>query len=271
MRDSFFVFTDEAGAYTKRPSESFRQSHPFYIRSSVLISTNDFRILQGELQALNKKYGIPTGEEMKWSDLWEAHKDKYRREFLRKIGEDRMKDYYQDVFALAAQKSSLMYLFTITFQFIPHAYQDEQHVLKFHLQEAMQRIQMSVQPDGFATIIMDELNQDKVKLLKEACHKLAVDGDFVKYGNIYNGVLTECSSQSIGIQLADYAVGVMNGYLRKCFLSKGNYEFADRLYQNYIKPFLRASTFGEIMGYGVREVPHNTRIRQMLIPIFETD
>lgn len=83
MDKSCFVFTDEAGSYTKRPSESFRRSHPFYIRSSVLISVDDYRVLQKELKELNKEYGIPTGEEIKWSDLWEAVKGKYRQDFLK--------------------------------------------------------------------------------------------------------------------------------------------------------------------------------------------
>lgn len=270
MGNSFFAFTDEAGTYTKQPSESFRRSHPFYIRASVLISADDYRILQKELQELNKTYGIPTGEEIKWSDLWEVSKGKYRHDFLKQLSADKMKGYYRKVFELAAAKESLMYIITVTFLFVPHAYQEEIHVLRFHLQEAMQRIQMTVQPDGFATIIMDELNQDKVKLLKEACHKLAVDGDFVKYGNIYNGVLTECSSQSVGIQLADYAVGAMNGYLRRCFLSRGSYEFALDMYTDYIKPNLRKSRDGRIMGYGVREVPKHTDIRQKLSNLFDT-
>lgn len=269
MGNSYFVFTDEAGTYTKRPSEPFRRSHPFYIRSSVLISVDDYRVLQQELKELNTEYGIPTGEEIKWSDLWEASKGKYRQGFLKRYDADRLKGYYRKVFELASAKESLTYIFTVTFQYIPHGYQDEIYVLKFHLQEAMQRVQMTVQPDGFATIIMDELNQDKVKLLKEACHKLAVDGDYVKYGNIYNGILTECSSHSVGIQLADYAAGAMNGYLRRCFLSRGSYEFANGMYTDYLKPYLRKSHDGRIMGYGIREVPSHSEIRRKLESQFD--
>lgn len=89
---------------------------------------------------------------------------------------------------------------------------------EFHLQESMQRVNMDAQPNDFAAIIMDELNPDKIKKLKTACHEIAVKGDFIKYKNIYSGVLTECSSQSAGIQLADFAAGIMNGYLRGlCF------------------------------------------------------
>ena len=129
-------------------------------------------------------------------------------------------------------------------------------------------IQMDARPDGFATVIMDELNQDKVKQLKDACHRMMVEGDFVKYENVYHGVLTECSSQSAGIQLADYAVGIMNGYLRKHLMSRGDYTFATDLYTEFVLPHLRKHANGTVVGYGVREVPSDSSIRQVLMPLF---
>lgn len=141
--------------------------------------------------------------------------------------------------------------------------------MKFHLQEAMQRVNMDAQPNGFSTIIMDELNPDKIKKLKTACHEIAVKGDFIKYKNIYSGVLTECSSQSAGIQLADFAAGIMNGYLRGALLSRGKYEFATDLFNEFVLPHLRHHHDGRIMGYGVREVPSDTEIRNKLSSLFE--
>ena len=97
---------------------------------------------------------------------------------------------------------------------------------------------------------------------------MMVEGDFVKYKNVYHGVLTECSSQSVGIQLADYAVGIMNGYLRKHLMSRGDYTFATDLYAEFISPNLRKHANGTIVGYGVREVPRDSSIRQELIQLF---
>ena len=142
-------------------------------------------------------------------------------------------------------------------------------MLKFHMQEAFQRVQMDTRPDGFATVIMDELNPDKVKQLKEACHRMMVEGDFVKYGNVYHGVLTECSSQSAGIQLADYAVGIMNCYLRKHLLSRGDYAFATDLYTEFIQPYIRKHPNGTVIGYGVRDVPKDNTVRKVLTPLFD--
>ena len=42
MAEAYYIFTDEAGAYNKRPSESFRRSHPFYIRANVRLSASDY-------------------------------------------------------------------------------------------------------------------------------------------------------------------------------------------------------------------------------------
>ena len=266
---SIFVFTDEAGAYNKLPSEPFRRSHPFYIRSTICLSSDDYRLFQGEVQGLNKRYGLPVGEEVKWSDLWEIHRGKYRAGFLKGLSEEKLKGYYRRVFQYASAKDSLLFLFTVTCVFTQPCYHSESELLKFHLQEAMQRVNMDAQPDGFATIIMDELNPDKIKKLKAACHEIAVTGDLVKYKNIYSGVLTESSSQSPGIQLADFAAGVMNGCLRGSLLSRGKYEFATELFNEFIRPNLRCHPDGRIMGYGVREVPSDTKIRNTLTPLFE--
>ena len=263
------VFTDEAGSYSKRPSELFRNSHPFYIRANVCLSAGDYRLFQEEVQNLNKRLDIPIGQEVKWSDLWEIHKGKFRVDFLKCKNEATLKEYYREVFQYAAQKATLLFLFTVTCVFTQPCYQAENEILKFHLQEAMQRVNMDAQPDGFTTIIMDELNPDKIKRLKTACHQIAVSGDFIKYQNIYSGVLTESSSQSPGIQLADFAAGVMNGYLRGALLSRGKYEFATDLFNTFIAPNLRHHPDGRIMGYGVREVPSDAAIRSRMRPLFE--
>ena len=268
MAEAYYIFTDEAGAYNKRPSESFRRSHPFYIRANVRLSASDYRVFQREIQELNTKYGVPVGEEIKWSDLWEISKGKYRADFLKSFTPDKLKGYYRRFFNRVVDKPSLLFIFTVTCVYTQPCYQAENEVLKFHMQEAFQRIQMDTRPDRFATMIMDELNQDKVKQLKDACHRMMVEGDFVKYENVYHGVLTECSSQSTGIQLADYAVGIMNCYLRKHLMSRGDYTFATDLYTEFVLPHLRKHANGTIVGYGVREVPSDSSIRQVLIPLF---
>ncbi len=180
-----------------------------------------------------------------------------------------LKGYYRSVMEIASAKPSLQYIFTVTCVYTQVCYQSEEEILKFHLQEAMQRVNMDAQPNDFATIIMDELNSDKIKKLKTACHEIAVKGDYIKYKNIYSGVLTESSAQSAGIQLADFAAGVMNGYLRGKLLSRGKYEFATDLFNKFVLPYLRHHADGRTMGFGVREVPRDTTIRNKLSSLFE--
>ena len=141
-------------------------------------------------------------------------------------------------------------------------------VYKSHLQDAFQRIQMDMRSvNGFAVFVMDELNKETISQIKAACRDFTLHGDFVEYKNLYQGVLTENSLYSPGIQLADYAAGAMNGYLRRNILSPGNFQFADDLYDAFIDPRIRRHN-GAIVGCGVVDIPKRTLFRGKLEMIF---
>lgn len=110
----YLIFTDEAGAYKSQTTPEFRNRHPFYVRSNVMISMDDYRDFQKEMQTLNGMYEILVGEEIKWSDLWEKMRNRPRTPAIAAMTEDRLKGYYRKVFECAAKKDSLQYLFTIT-------------------------------------------------------------------------------------------------------------------------------------------------------------
>ena len=266
----YLIFTDEAGAYKAQTTPEFRRRHPFYVRSNVIISMDDYMEFQKEMQTLNGMYEIPVGEEIKWSDLWEKLRNRPRTPAIAAITEDRLKGYYRKVFECASQKDSLQYIFTITNVYEQYCLLDERHIYKFHLQEAFQRVQMDLRPrNEFAVFIMDELNTETIKQIKAVCHEFTVNGDFIRnYGNVYHSILTESSNQSAGIQLADYAVGAMYGYLRRSFIAPDNYAFATDMYNDYIYRKLRHSAMGSIMGYGIREVPKHLTLRQNLAALF---
>ena len=266
----YSIFTDEAGAYKAQTTPDFRKRHPFYVRSNVIISMDDYMEFQKEMQTLNGMYEIPVGEEIKWSDLWEKLRNRPRTPAIAAITEDRLKGYYRKVFECASQKDSLQYIFTITNVYEQYCLLEERHVYKFHLQEAFQRVQMDLRPrNEFAVFIMDELNTETIKQIKAVCHEFTVNGDFIRnYGNVYHSILTESSNQSAGIQLADYAVGAMYGYLRRSFIAPDNYAFATDMYNDYIYRKLRHSAMGSIMGYGIREVPKHLTLRQNLAALF---
>lgn len=267
--NSYFVFTDEAGVYQRHPTPKHINSHPFYIRSNVLMSIEDYRQYQVNMQRISGEYEIPFDEEIKWSDLWSKAKKKPRNDLIARIPENRLKGYYRRVFETATEMESTCFLYTVTDIVGRTCDLNNDTIYKFHLQDAFQRIQMDMRSEnGFAVFVMDELNKGTISQIKEACHDFTVHGDFVEYKNLYQGVLTENSLYSPGIQLSDYAAGVMNGYLRGKIVSPGKYQFATDLYEEFIKPRLRCHSNGTIVGYGVIDIPKRTTFRGKIETVF---
>ena len=266
---NYLVFTDEAGAYQAKTSESFRKTHPFYIRANVLMSMEDYRVFQDEMKKLNAMYEVPIDEEIKWADLWSLHKGKPRTTAIGKMNESRLKGYYRNVFEKATKKKSLLYVFTITNVYEKYCLIEQKHVYKFHLQEAFQRVKMTLNNSDFAMFIMDELNHETVKEIKTLCYDMTMSGDFLQYKNIYHGVLVENSIYCPGIQLADYAAGALFGFLRGKTVNPNKYEFATELFDSFVRPNLRRDNKGKILGYGIREVPSHSSFRERLEKIFE--
>ena len=268
---NYYVFTDEAGTYRQYPSAAHRRSHPFYIRSNVVMAIDDYRQYQIDMQRISGEYEIPFDEEIKWSDLWRKNKDNPRNDLIAQMPENRLKGYYRRIFETAVCKESTCFFFTVTDIVGRTCNLKNNNIYRFHMQDAFQRVQMDMRSeDGFATFVMDELNSDTIKQIKEVCYELIMEGDFVKYKHLYQGVLIENSIYSPGIQLADYAAGVMNGYLRGKIVQPGNYLFATDLYNKYILPNIRRWHDGRIVGYGVVNVPKKTPFRQQLESIFDT-
>lgn len=267
---NYFIFTDEAGAYQKHPSDAHIRSHPFYIRSNVMMSIDDYRQYQIDMQRINGEYEIPFDHEIKWSDLWSKTKGRPRNELIAQLSPDRLKGYYRRIFETATTKGSLMFVFTATDIVGRTCRWGNRPLYKAHLQDAFQRVQMDLSStDSFATFVMDELNVETIREIKSACHEFTMNGDFVKYKNLYQGVLTENSLYSPGIQLADYAAGVLNGYLRGKIVQPGNYQFATDIYEEFIRPHLRKHPNGTIVGYGIIDVPKKTPFRGQLASIFD--
>lgn len=269
---NYFVFTDEAGAYQKSPSDAHIRSHPFYIRSNVMMGVDDYRQYQIEMQRINGEYEIPFDYEIKWSDLWSKTKGRPRNELIARMSLDRLKGYYRRVFETATAKGSIMFVFTIT-DIIGRACRwGNGPLYKAHLQNAFQRVQMDLGfSDCFATFVMDELNVETIKEIKSACHEFTINGDFVKYQNLYQGVLTENSLYCPGIQLADYAAGILNGYLRGKIVQPGNYQFATDIYEEFIRPRLRKKYNGTVVGFGIVDIPITEAFREKLTSIFDTN
>lgn len=159
---NYFVFTDEAGVYHSRANAKHIRSHPFYIRSNVIMSIDDYRTYQNEMQRINGEYEIPFDQEIKWSDLWSKIKNKPRNTMISRMSESRLKGYYRKVFETATSKESLKFMFTITDIVSKTCDCASTYIYKWHLQDAFQRMQMDMGAGGFATFIMDELNEEQL-------------------------------------------------------------------------------------------------------------
>ena len=271
----YYIFSDEAGSYKKDCSFKFCKSHPFFIRSNVMISIKEYREFQSEMHTLNERYRIPTGEEIKWSDIWESKCNRPRTIVIKRLGPDSLKEYCTEVFNLAFKKQSLQLLFTITRNEVDKVHScmnSDIYAHKYHFQDAFQRIQMDLNgTQDFATFIIDDLNnEDLSKKIKEICHEFTEQGDRIReYANVYHGVLVECSTYSVGIQLADYIAGVMNGYLKNYYSRKNNYEFARELFEKYLMNRIRSHFSGTKVGYGICVIPSKDSFRDELTKIFD--
>ena len=73
------------------------------------------------------------------------------------------------------------------------------------------------------------------------------------------------------IDIYNYVAGAMYGYLRRSFIAPDNYAFAADLYKDYIAGKIRHNAVGNVMGFGIREVPSHTTYRQKLAPFFTID
>lgn len=80
----YFIFSDECGAYEKRRDDKFCIAHPFYVRSNVLVSMDDFIVLTDRINTLKREYDIPLGRELKWQDYGISIKrnDKRKKPYL---------------------------------------------------------------------------------------------------------------------------------------------------------------------------------------------
>lgn len=260
--NAYFAFSDEAGQYDTRCGKRFLRSHPYYVRATVLMTVEEYRKYQKSIRDINNVMGLSALSEIKWSDLWSKKHNQPRTKFIKEISESKLMDYYERVLSEAQKMSSMKIVISVT-KNIPNNGIRKEKMMTFHLQEALQRVENELKGNGFATFIIDELPEDYSNKVRDICHSLINDGDIIKYKSLYSGVLFEQSNLSVGIQLADYIAGISNSIF-KSMDAPNNYEFAKRLFLEYVVPKLRKSDFGELMGYGIREVTKNDELRTRL-------
>lgn len=266
---TYFVFSDESGEYRANPDDAFCKRRPYYVRSAVILSAEDWALLKEKCFELKGGYGLPTDKEVKWSYLWSLTKHHNSQEsiptnkpyyFLKDYKLSTLYDFVSENCELLSGCSFCRIVLTVTPNEATNAW-SKSSIYKWHLQEIMQRIEMEIQhkQDNLAIIFFDATDRDVDRLLREAYSSIYLQGDFIeKYSHIKDSISLELSHHSFGIQIADYASGSFNGFLR-------GYEFSTRLFHSHLHGSLRCKLgTNEILGFGIREVPRNKQFRSQL-------
>ena len=259
--DAYFAFTDECGNYQKIRSNKVQCSHPFYVRSTVIISLNDYIRLQKGMEELKAFLGVDQNIEIKWAHYGSALKNNYKK-IPHRLTPDQLREYYAKSLLLLSSLDSVAIYYTLTDN-NSIGQVNETTLLKMHLQNAYQRIQSTIsEKEGFAIVVADDLN-DKTKVLKQAIYELTIAGDYVQYTNIKKGLYVDFSDQCHGLQIADICAGVFTTSLKyecapeeeKHKYNCGHDLFFSDVYKKTRRSFFHAPYY-DVYRFGVKEVPN---------------
>ena len=269
--DIYFGFSDENGSYNKNMSKKFKRAHPYYIRTTVIVPAQKWKKITSYSLKCKDKYNLPIEKEIKWNFLWSLVKNKGQKidinkpyYFLRDIPFKQIFNYFDELLVILSAMEGIRVICSITDN-NNCVKNEENNLLKFHIQNHMQRFQMELQPsDGFGVFFIDPISvcnkhsEKKDDYLREIYNQIYRSGDFIsKYTCIKDSLNIEYSHHSTGIQLADIISGVVSSFLR------GNSE-STKVFYKRIYPHLRRGGHDQILGYGLMEVPANSKSRKIL-------
>ena len=109
---------------------------------------------------------FPVFEEIKWSDLWSKRRGKPRNEFIADIDVNTLREYFDSIIKMTENIDSLKIILSVT-KNTEENYIHRDAMVRFHLQEAFQRVNRDLKRNGFAVFIIDELPDDYSKRTKE--------------------------------------------------------------------------------------------------------
>jgi len=273
----FFVFSDEAGKYQKERKDKFLQANPYYCRAVVLLDYIDWKRLRQEFYELKKNMlNLEVKQEIKWSYIWSLYK--YMKDnkeipqnksyyFLKNYDPEDLLKFVKESLILLNICNSSQIIYTITINDRTRTRKiDEKKIIRMHLQDIMQRAEMQIQaiPESLGILFFDPINSKTNKYLQEAYYSIYQKGDFIKnYSHIKDSIAFELSHHSVGIQLADYCAGILNGCLK-------NHENSIELFQNQIWDKIRRH-YEDVWGYGILEIPKNSENREYLKNVIENN
>ena len=259
----YFAFSDECGLYQKNRSDRSKQAHPFYVRSTLIISLDDYILLQEGIDSIKASFGILPSVEIKWAHFGSALKNNYKN-IPHTLTPTQLKEYFSQCLLLLCSLKSAVVYYTFTDN-VAIGQVGEIGLIKMHLQNALQKVQAVVsEKDGYAIFVADDLN-DKSKALKEAVYQMTLAGDYVQYTNIKKGLYIDFSDQCHGLQMADICAGVFTASLKyeranekeKCKYQTGHDLFFDHAYKKIRSSFFNPPYY-DVYRFGVKNVPNHS-------------
>lgn len=271
--NTYFGFSDECGTYKKEKCKKHLKAHPFYIRSTLLINAKDWKQLNNNFRDLKRDSGLPNEIEIKWAYLWQLRNFQKNGQRVPSKKEFKFLESFDYHELIDFVEKSLSLIHDINFKKIIITHTDnkncpriaEKELLKMHLQEHMQRVEMQIQSriqENLAVLFFDPVSEQTDKNLRDIYFDLFNSGDFiVSYKHIKDSLNIEHSHQSVGIQLADYISGTYSAILKG--QGNSNYDRGKKMFYDHVYPYLRKYN-GTIWGAGIREVPSDEIYRRKL-------
>lgn len=276
----YFGFSDENGTYQKEKTRKYLNVHPYYIRSTLLIKADDWKRINNSFKELKTLYSLPLEREIKWAYLWQLRNFQIKKQRIPSNKDFKfLEEYdYHDLIEFVENCLELLNLIDFKKIIITHtdnincARINEKAILKMHLQEHMQRIEMQIQTkneENLAVLFFDPVCENTDKLLRDIHFDLFNSGDFISvYKHIKDSLNIEHSHQSVGIQLADYVSGAFSAFLKG--RDSSNYNRGKQMFYKFVHPNLRVYN-GTIWGVGIREVPSDMIYRKKLFSEMNMD
>ena len=273
MPGTYFCFSDECGAYMQKMSMRQLEIHPFYIRTTLLINSSEWKQLNSLFRDLKIKYSFPLSGEIKWSNLWtikkfqtDGKKNPFQGglKYFEKFSYETLVKFVDESIGLLDNLKEKKVIIKYSKNSLKNSI-CEKTILTYHLQEHIQRLEMEFQSNSknLGVLFFDPLNNENDGILRNIYNDLFENGDFIsKYKHIKDSLNFENSHHSVGIQLADYISGTFNSILKTT--PKNNYTNGVEMFYNHVYLNLRRSGSGAIQGYGIREVPSNPELRDWL-------
>ncbi len=258
----FFGFSDECGSYQIEKTKKYLRVHPHYIRSTLLINADEWKQLNRLFIDLKIKYGLPVEKEIKWAYLWQLRSFQRNKQIIPDIKDFKFLENYDFYDIINFVEECLNLLNCIEYKKIIISHTDNENcskvkdemMLKMHLQEHMQRIEMQIQTkreENLAVLFFDPVSEKTDKFLRDIYFDLYNSGDFIQsYKHIKDSLNIEHSHQSVGIQIADYISGSFSAFLKG--RSSSNYERGKEMFYKCVYPHLR-TYLGTVWGAGIRE------------------